>query len=101
MEFHGEIGILEQVSSEHENDAFIRLHKAQPQQFLQARKSDGGSRLAANPFSADLSFSLGDLDLAYLVAGPARSLNDSYCLFPGSRIADADGGGASFWLHGD
>jgi len=43
MEFHGEVGILKQVSGEHQHYGFIGLHKSLPQQFLKAGESDGGA----------------------------------------------------------
>ena len=101
MEFHGEVRILEQISGENQHDRFIRLHKSLPHQFLQARQSNGGCGFAANPFGADLSFGLRDLDFANLLTGAAGGLNNFHGLFPRSRIADADRGGASLRLHAD
>jgi len=71
MEFHGEVGILKQVSGEHQHYGFIGLHKSLPQQFLKAGESDGGSGFTANSLGADLSLSLRDLELADLVTSTA------------------------------
>src|ERR1700680_5079804 len=101
VEFHGEVGILEQVSGEDQDDSFRRLHETLLQQFFQASEGDGGGGLAANAFGADFGFGLSDLEFAYLFAGATRSLKNFYRLFPRSGVADADRGGTSLSLHAD
>ena len=101
MEFHGEVGIFEQISGQNQDDGFVRLHEALPQQFLQAGQSDGGSGFTANAFRADFGFGLRDFDFAHLLTGAAGGLKNLYSFFPRSRVADADRRGASLGLHAD
>src|SRR5882762_5852759 len=99
MEAHGEVGVLEQVSGQNQHHRFFWLHEPQPQQFLQASERDGGGRLAANAFSANFSFGLGNLEFAYLVAGAASCLKNLYSFLPRCGVSDADRRGSSFSLH--
>src|SRR6266849_5804155 len=101
MEAHGEVGILEQVSSQNQDNGFIRLHKSLLQQFLQPGKRNRGGRLAANTFGSDFGLGLRDLEFAHLFTSAASGLKNLDSFFPGSRVADADRCGSSLSLHAD
>ena len=101
MEFHGEVGILQQVSGQHQDNAFFRLHETLLHQFLQTGESDGRGRFAANAFRADFCFGLGDLDFADLFAGAAGGFENVHRFLPRRGIADANRRRAGFGLHAD
>src|SRR5215470_5124938 len=66
VELQSELRVFQDVSREYQDDGFVRMHESLLRQFLQPRKRDGGSGLAADAVGTDLGFRERDFDFADL-----------------------------------
>src|SRR5246127_222776 len=100
MKLQREFGILEHVTGQDEDHAFVGLDESSFDQLFQAGERYGGGGVAPHTVSANLSLGEGNLDLAYLLDLASRSLKNFLGLFPRSWISDPDRGGKRVGLHG-
>src|SRR3984957_15122424 len=102
MEFYGEVGIFEEMSSQDEDDGLARFHESSLTQFLESCQGDGGGGFATDAVGSDFGFGGGDLNFADFFDLAARCLEYAQSLLPRCRITDADGGGervGGHWLE--
>ena len=67
VEFDGEVGILQQIPGQDENDGFMRLHELLLQQLLQTCERHRRRRFASDTFGAYLGLGLSNLNFACLL----------------------------------
>jgi len=91
---NGVLRIFEGMPGENEDNALLGSDFIQGDEFFEAGEGDGGGGFAAYALGADLGLGKGDLLLGDLLTPAAEIVDDCSCLAPGSRVADADGGGS-------
>src|SRR5438105_5612157 len=92
MELDGEVGILEEMAGQYQNNGLAGFDKSAPTQLLESSQSNGGGRFATDAVSADFGLGSGDLDFRDLLNLPASRLKNAQRFLPRGRIADAYGG---------
>src|ERR1700716_3897121 len=100
MKLNGEVGILEQMSSENQNNGLAAFDESFLTEFLQSRKRDGRSRLAADTIGADFGFSDSDFNLRDLFDFAASCMKHAQGFLPRCWIADSNGCGKRIGSHG-